>query len=88
MTDQQQQQTSINIEQVRGAAAAGLRLLDDKDMKVPMDIAINGSLGVLRMLLLGVANGQLVFTTPPSQDKQPAHPPQDKQLRSVDGNAS
>lgn len=68
MTDQEQQ-TTVKAEQVRVAAASGVRLLDDKDMKVPMDIAINGSLGILRMLLVGVANGQLIFSSPPKADQ-------------------
>lgn len=66
---QTQQQTTVKAEQVRMAAASGVRLLDDKDLKVPMDIAIDGSLSILRMLLVSVANGQLIFSSPPKADQ-------------------
>jgi hypothetical protein len=60
-----EQPQSLTVEDVKGAAIAGIRLLNDKDLKVPMDLAIAGSLGHLRALLVAVANGQLVFVPPP-----------------------
>jgi hypothetical protein len=80
---EQEQPTTVTTEQIKAAATAGLRLLDDKDLRVPMDIAISGQLGILKMLMLGVANGQLIFTSPPTPEaeKRPA-------LKSVGGEES
>ena len=54
-------------QQIAAAAAAGVELLSDKDLKVPLGIAIGGQLSVLHSMLNAVASGELVLVNPPEQ---------------------
>lgn len=54
-----QKQTFTPI-QVQLAAAAGQRLLQEKNLPVPMEIAKGGALGALEHILTGIANGELI----------------------------
>jgi hypothetical protein len=56
-------------QQIAAAAAAGVELLSDKDLKVPLGIAIGGQLSVLHSMLNAVASGELVLVNPPEQQQ-------------------
>lgn len=51
---------NVSQEQIKLAAAAGLALLKDEDLKVPIHLAMNGVLGLLQLVLQGVVNGEVV----------------------------
>lgn len=59
-------------QQIRAAAAAGVELLSNKDLPVPLGIAIGGQLSVLHSMLNAVANGELVLVNPPEQQAVPS----------------
>ena len=66
----QQQVTPVQIQM---AAAAGQRLLEHKDLPVPLEVAKTGALGVLEGLLGALARGELVVVPNPElQEKQGA----------------
>ena len=60
----QESSQSITPQQCQLAAVAGVQLLDDKDLRIPMSLAM-GQLGVLKSLLQAVAQGTLIFSVPP-----------------------
>lgn len=59
-------------QQIQAAASAGVALLSDKDLKVPLGITIGGQLSVLHSILSAVASGELIVTNPPTPDQQAA----------------
>lgn len=59
-------------QQIASAAAAGVELLSDKDLKVPLGIAIGGQLSLLHSILSAVKAGELILTNPPTPDQQAA----------------
>lgn len=63
----EKQQVSLSAEQVVSAATAGVELLDLPSLTVPGPLAM-GQLGILRMVLQGLASGQLILSTPPVVD--------------------
>ena len=63
-------QQQLTPQQIVVAAAAGTRLLQEKDLPVPMEIAKGGSLGVLEQILGAIANGQLVVMQAPEQQPE------------------
>jgi len=68
-------------QQIQIAAAAGVELLSNKDLLVPMSLALSGHLGVLQALLGSIANGDLLVIQVPPQDKVVEENP----LKSVPG---
>jgi len=58
-------QMNITTQQVAAAAAAGLELLADKDLKVPVRIAMSGQLGMLQSMLTALAGGEIVLANAP-----------------------
>ena len=59
-------------QQIQAAASAGVALLSDKDLKVPLGITIGGQLSVLHSILSAVASGELIVTNPPTPEQQAA----------------
>ncbi len=59
-------------QQVQAAAAAGVDLLSDKELKVPLGIAIGGQLSVLHSILSAVKSGELILTNPSTPEQQAA----------------
>ena len=75
----------ISPDQVTMAAAAGLQILNDRDLKVPIQVAKNGSVGILESILIALNTGQVVLAdpsqlipTPPDGDGEPAPAPDPK----------
>lgn len=70
-------QQEVSPVQIQMAAAAGQRLLQEKDLAVPLEIAKSGALGVLEGLLGAIARGELVVSAAPEQegDGEPTNPP-------------
>lgn len=62
-------QMSASPQQIQAAAAAGVELLSDKDMKVPLGVAIGGQLAVLSGMLNAIAAGELVLQAPPAPEQ-------------------
>ena len=60
----QPQNMQITPEQVQMAAAAGLQILNDRDLKVPVAVAKNGSVGILESILLALNSGNVVLASP------------------------
>lgn len=58
------EQTNVSPEQIQQAAATGLQLLAQPDLKVPMSMAMGDSLNILNGLLQSLANGSLVVGMP------------------------
>lgn len=54
----------VNAVQVQMAAAAGVKLLQQDDLPVPMVIAKSGALSVLEGMLQALANGEVVLSQP------------------------
>lgn len=71
---QQQQVTPVQIQM---AASAGVELLSNKDLQVPMSIAKTGALAVLDGMLGAIARGELVVMPNPEmqQNTVPAGSP-------------
>ncbi len=68
----------VNAVQIQMAAAAGCRLLEIKDLPVPLEVAKSGALGVLEGMLQALANGEVVLTNAPDPNatvEVPAKPP-------------
>jgi hypothetical protein len=59
-------------QQIQAAATAGVELLSNKDLQVPLGIAIGGQLSVLLSLLSALASGELALVNPPTPDQQAA----------------
>ena len=61
----QPNQMQVGPDQMRAAAEAGLRLLNDDEVRVPSPLALSGHLNVLVGMLQGIVQGQLIVTNPP-----------------------
>jgi hypothetical protein len=59
-------------QQIAAAAAAGVELLSDRDLKVPLGVAMGGALGVLSNMLNALATGELVLVNAPPPEQKPA----------------
>ena len=68
-------QQEISPQQIAMACAAGQRLLQEKDLPVPLEIAKSGALGMLEGILGAIARGELVV--------QAAEQPEGPQLAAV-----
>ena len=60
--------TEVTPAQVQMAAAAGVELLSNQDLPVPLSVAKSGALGILEGMLQAIANGEVVLTQPPAQN--------------------
>jgi hypothetical protein len=56
--------TEVSAQQVQMAAAAGVELLANKDLPVPLGVAKSGALGILEGMLTAIANGEVVLASP------------------------
>lgn len=56
--------TEVSAVQVQMAAAAGVELLSNKDLPVPLSVAKSGALGILEGMLQAIANGEVVLAQP------------------------
>ena len=56
--------TEVSAQQVQMAAAAGVELLANKDLPVPLGVAKSGALGILEGMLTAIANGEVVLAQP------------------------
>lgn len=56
---------SLTPQQVALAAAAGQRLLQLKDLPVPLELAKSGALGALEAVLGGIITGELILSQAP-----------------------
>ena len=61
--------------QVQMAAAAGVQLLSNPDLPVPMAIAKTGNLSILEGILQSLAQGQVVLAAPPPDPEAKKSPP-------------
>jgi len=71
------EQMTASPEQIQQAAATGLQLLAQPDLKVPMNIAMSGNLILLQGLLQSLANGSLGVGLPNQISE--GDPPSDKE---------
>ena len=55
----------VSAVQIQMAAAAGVALLENKELPVPLHIAKSGALGILEGILQGISQGELVLGPPP-----------------------
>ena len=67
--------TEVSANQIQMAASAGVELLKNDALPVPMNIAKSGALSILEGLLIALAQGQLVVTNPPPPEAVPTPPP-------------
>lgn len=68
-------EVNISPEQIQRAAMAGANLLaDDERVSVPPSMALSGDLSVLNAVLLALANGQAVISSPEQQMAQQVPP--------------
>ncbi len=76
----------ISAVQVQMAAAAGVKMLQQDDLMVPLSVSKSGALGLLEGMLQALANGEVVLTNAPEQPAlpdglgagaPPADPPED-----------
>lgn len=65
----QQQQQQVTPVQIQMAASAGVELLSNKDLPVPMSLAKSGALAVLDGMLGAIARGDLVVVPNPELQK-------------------
>ena len=56
-------------QQIRESAAAGVELLSNKDLPVPLGITLGGQLGILQAMLTSIANGDLIVVHPPTPEQ-------------------
>lgn len=56
----------VSAVQVQLAASAGLKLLQQDDLPVPMQVAKSGALSILEGVLSALANGEVVLANPES----------------------
>lgn len=68
---------NVTPAQIQMAAAAGVQLLEIKDLPVPMVIAKSGALSILEGFLGSIARGELILTEPPKPDAQQPDPSPD-----------
>ena len=61
--------------QVQMAAAAGVKLLQQDDLMVPLSVAKSGALSILEGMLNALANGEVVLTNPPPPENIPQGAP-------------
>ena len=70
--------TEVTPVQVQMAAAAGVKLLQQDDLMVPLSVSKSGALGVLEGMLSALANGEVVLANPEPVENItaiPAEPP-------------
>ena len=65
--------TEVTPVQIQMAAAAGVKLLQQDDLMVPLQVAKSGALSVLEGVLTGLANGDVVLAN--AQDVENISPP-------------
>lgn len=59
----------LTDEQIQKAAIAGLELLSDGDLKVPLRLVRDGHLGILQALFSALGRGEVqVVNVPPEQE--------------------
>lgn len=63
-------QQQVSAVQIQMAAAAGVELLSNNDLPVPMSIAKSGSLSILEAVLQAISRGELVVAAPPREGEQ------------------
>lgn len=63
---------NVSPQQIQAAAAAGVQLLSNKELPVPLGIAIGGQLSVLSSMLSAIASGEVILTSPPTPDQAAA----------------
>ena len=56
--------TEVSAQQVQMAAAAGVQLLQNDDLPVPLGVSKSGALGILEGMLTAIANGEVVLAQP------------------------
>ena len=56
--------TEISPAQIQMAAAAGVKLLQQDDLLVPLSVAKSGALSILEGMLSALANGEVVLANP------------------------
>lgn len=61
-------QHEVSPVQIQMAAAAGQRLLQEKDLPVPLEIAKSGALGMLEGVLGAIARGELIVQAPEPEE--------------------
>jgi len=54
----------VSAVQVQMAAAAGVKMLQQDDLMVPLSVSKSGALGVLEGMLQALANGEVVLANP------------------------
>jgi hypothetical protein len=54
----------VSAVQIQMAAAAGVKMLQQDDLMVPLSVSKSGALGVLEGLLQALANGEVVLAQP------------------------
>jgi len=75
----------ITAIQVQMAAAAGVKLLQQDDLMVPLAVSKSGALGILEGMMQALANGELVLAQAPQTPElpeglgtgDPKNPPED-----------
>ncbi len=55
-----QENMNASPQQIAAAAAAGVELLNIKDLPVPLGLSLGGHLGTLHAMLTAIARGELV----------------------------
>ena len=60
--------TEISPVQIQMAAAAGVKLLQQDDLLVPLSVAKSGALSILEGMLTALSNGEVVLANPPPQE--------------------
>lgn len=58
----------VSAVQIQMAAAAGVKMLQQDDLMVPLSVSKSGALGVLEGLLQALANGEVVLAQPQPQN--------------------
>lgn len=58
----------VSAVQVQMAAAAGVKMLQQDDLMVPLSVSKSGALGVLEGLLQALASGEVVLAQPQPQN--------------------
>jgi len=56
-------------QQIRESAAAGVELLSNKDLPVPLGITLGGQLGILQAMLTAIAKGDLIVVNSPTPEQ-------------------
>lgn len=66
--------TEVSAVQVQMAAAAGVKLLQQDDLLVPLSVAKSGALSILEGMLTALANGEVVLANPEPAENITAGP--------------